>query len=104
MSHGDRITKNAAEALSSRQSRANAPFAVIPETRRANIRADVPPEVVTRRRRQLSAFRAQVAGLTGDWTMRAFREEAIERSVRRSAEQSYLRPLRRRRFRGRGGL
>ena len=48
--------------------------------------------------------RARSAGLPGDWTMAAFAHEAIARHPRAGRQRpGDLRPLRRRRFRGRGG-
>src|SRR6202047_1445358 len=80
MSHGDRITKMppgfAVAGVSG-----NAPFAVIPEERRKYYGALFHPEWVHTPdgAKLIRNFVRKVAGLTGDWTMRAFREEAIEK-------------------------
>ncbi|WP_024509849.1 glutamine-hydrolyzing GMP synthase [Bradyrhizobium sp. ARR65] len=80
MSHGDRITKMppgfAVAGIS-----ANAPFAVIQDERRKYYGLMFHPEVVHTPdgAKLIRNFVRKVAGLTGDWTMRAFREEAIEK-------------------------
>jgi GMP synthase (glutamine-hydrolysing) len=80
MSHGDRITKMppgfAVAGVSS-----NAPFAVIQDEKRKYYGLMFHPEVVHTPdgAKLLRNFVRNVAGLTGDWTMRAFREEAIEK-------------------------
>ena len=65
----------------------NAPFAVIQDEKRRYYGLMFHPEVVHTPdgAKLIRNFVRKVAGLTGDWTMRAFREEAIERSARRSA-------------------
>src|ERR1700685_1025522 len=80
MSHGDRITKmppGFAVAATS----ANAPLAVIQDETRKYYGLMFHPEVVHTPdgARLIRNFVRKVAGLTGDWTMRAFREEAIEK-------------------------
>ena len=80
MSHGDRITKMppgfAVAGVSP-----NAPFAVIQDEKRKYYGLMFHPEVVHTPdgAKLIRNFVRKVAGLTGDWTMRAFREEAIEK-------------------------
>ena len=81
MSHGDRITKmppgfRGGRRLAERAVRGD------PGREAEILRPDVPPRsgAHARRRQTDPQFRAQGRGLTGDWTMRAFREEAIEDS------------------------
>src|SRR5256714_11710733 len=59
----------------------NAPFAVIQDEKRKYYGLMFHPEVVHTPdgAKLLRNFVRKVAGLTGDWTMRAFREEAIEK-------------------------
>ena len=60
----------------------NAPFAVIQDEKRKYLRRCMfHPEVVHTPdgAKLIRNFVRKVAGLTGDWTMRAFREEAIEK-------------------------
>src|SRR5437764_4147798 len=83
MSHGDRITKMppgfAVAGVSP-----NAPFAVIQDEKRRYYGLMFHPEVVHTPdgAKLIRNFVRKIAGLAGDWTMRAFREEAIEK-VRR---------------------
>src|SRR6201747_47230 len=80
MSHGDRITQMppgfevAGVSL-------NAPFAVIQDEKRRYYGLMFHPEGVHTPdgAKLIRNFVRKVAGLTGDWTMRAFREEAIEK-------------------------
>ena len=60
---------------------ANAPFAVIQDEKRKYYGLMFHPEVVHTPdgAKLIRNFVRKVAGLTGDWTMRAFREEAIEK-------------------------
>src|SRR6266480_2269896 len=60
---------------------ANAPFAVIQDEKRNYYGLMFHPEVVHTPdgAKLIRNFVRKVAGLTGDWTMRAFREEAIEK-------------------------
>ena len=60
---------------------ANAPFAVIQDEKRKYYGLMFHPEVVHTPdgAKLMRNFVRKVAGLTGDWTMRAFREEAIEK-------------------------
>src|ERR1700749_1713128 len=80
MSHGDRITKMppgfAVAGVSP-----NAPFAIIQDEKRKYYGLMFHPEVVHTPdgAKLIRNFVRNVAGLTGDWTMRAFREEAIEK-------------------------
>src|SRR6266478_873031 len=80
MSHGDRITKMPPGFVVAGVS-PNAPFAVIQDEKRRYYGLMFHPEVVHTPdgARLIRNFVRKVAGLTGDWTMRAFREEAIEK-------------------------
>jgi GMP synthase (glutamine-hydrolysing) len=80
MSHGDRITKMP-PGFSVAGVSANAPFAVIQDEKRRYYGLMFHPEVVHTPdgAKLIRNFVRKVAGLTGDWTMRAFREEAIEK-------------------------
>src|SRR5438045_1223133 len=80
MSHGDRITQMPPGFVVAGVS-ANAPFAVIQDEKRKYYGLMFHPEVVHTPdgAKLLRNFVRKVAGLTGDWTMRAFREEAIEK-------------------------
>jgi len=80
MSHGDRITKMPPGFVVAGVS-ANAPFAVIQDEKRNYYGLMFHPEVVHTPdgAKLIGNFVRKVAGLSGDWTMRAFREEAIER-------------------------
>src|ERR1700736_1703139 len=79
-SHGDRITKMPPGFIVAGVS-ANAPFAVIQDEKRKYYGLMFHPEVVHTPdgAKLIRNFVRKVAGLTGDWTMRAFREEAIEK-------------------------
>jgi len=78
MSHGDRITKMppgfAVAGVSP-----NAPFAVIQDEKRRYYGLMFHPEVMHTPdgAKLIRNFVRKIAGLAGDWTMRAFREEAI---------------------------
>src|ERR1700748_1634853 len=80
MSHGDRITRMppgfAVAGVSP-----NAPFAVIQDEKRRYYGLMFHPEVghPPDGAKLIRNFVRKVAGLTGDWTMRAFREEAVEK-------------------------
>src|SRR3954467_5240141 len=80
MSHGDRITRMPPGFVVAGVS-ANAPFAVIQDEKRRYYGLMFHPEVVHTPdgAKLIRNFVRKVAGLTGDWTMRAFREEAIEK-------------------------
>src|SRR5579863_395019 len=78
MSHGDRITKMPPGFAVAGVS-ANAPFAIIQDEKRKYYGLMFHPEVVHTPdgAKLIRNFVRKVSGLTGDWTMRAFREEAI---------------------------
>ena len=80
MSHGDRITKMPPGFTVAGVSQ-NAPFAIIQDEKRKYYGLMFHPEVVHTPdgAKLMRNFVRKVAGLTGDWTMRAFREEAIEK-------------------------
>src|SRR5277367_926190 len=80
MSHGDRITRMP-PGFEVAGTSSNAPFAVIQDEKRRYYGLMFHPEVVHTPdgAKLLRNFVRKVAGLTGDWTMRAFREEAIEK-------------------------
>src|ERR1700710_3042374 len=80
MSHGDRITKMPPGFTVAGVS-PNAPFAVIQDEKRKYYGLMFHPEVVHTPdgAKLIRNFVRKVSGLTGDWTMRAFREEAIEK-------------------------
>src|SRR5512141_3395702 len=80
MSHGDRITKMPPGFVVAGVS-PNAPFAGIQDEKRRYYGLMFHPEVVHTPdgAKLIRNFVRKVAGLTGDWTMRAFREEAIEK-------------------------
>jgi GMP synthase (glutamine-hydrolysing) len=80
MSHGDRVTKlpEGFEVLAVSE---NAPFAAVADEERKFYAVQFHPEVVhTPQGAQLIRnFVRDIAGCKGDWTMKAFREEAIAR-------------------------
>src|SRR2546421_8334622 len=80
MSHGDRITKMPPGFQVAGVS-PNAPFAVIQDETRRYYGLMFHPEVVHTPdgAKLIRNFVRKVAGLAGDWTMRAFRDEAIEK-------------------------
>src|SRR6267378_3101155 len=80
MSHGDRITRMPPGFVVAGVS-PNAPFAVIQDEKRRYYGLMFHPEVVHTPdgAKLIRNFVRKVSGLTGDWTMRAFREEAIEK-------------------------
>jgi GMP synthase (glutamine-hydrolysing) len=79
MSHGDRVTRMP-EGFAAIAASPGAPFAVIADEARRFYGVMFHPEVVHTRHgeRMLRNFVFRVAGLTGDWTMAAYRAEAIE--------------------------
>ncbi|HVV43256.1 MAG TPA: glutamine-hydrolyzing GMP synthase [Nitrobacter sp.] len=80
MSHGDRVTK-LPEGFRAVAKAPGSPISVIADDRRKFYAMQFHPEVVhtTDGAKLLRNFVRKVAGLKGDWTMRAFREEAIEK-------------------------
>lgn len=80
MSHGDRITKMP-PGFTVAGTSPNAPFAIIQDEKRKYYGLMFHPEVVHTPdgAKLIRNFVRKIAGLTGDWTMRAFREEAIEK-------------------------
>jgi GMP synthase (glutamine-hydrolysing) len=80
MSHGDRVTRlpDGFRAVARAQ---GSPISVIADDARKFYAMQFHPEVVHTPdgAKLLRNFVRKVAGLTGDWTMRAFREEAIEK-------------------------
>ncbi|MDN3279390.1 glutamine-hydrolyzing GMP synthase [Frankia sp. RB7] len=78
MSHGDRITKMP-PGFSVAGTSPNAPFAIIHDETRKYYGLMFHPEVVHTPdgAKLIRNFVRKIAGLTGDWTMRAFREEEI---------------------------
>jgi GMP synthase (glutamine-hydrolysing) len=80
MSHGDRVTK-IPEGFEIVGRSNGAPFAAIADERRRFYAIQFHPEVVHTPdgAKLLANFVHKVAGLRGDWTMAAFREQAIHR-------------------------
>jgi GMP synthase (glutamine-hydrolysing) len=80
MSHGDRVTK-LPEGFHAVGVSENAPFAVVANEERRYYGVQFHPEVVHTPHGALLIrnFVRDIAGCAGDWTMKAFREEAIER-------------------------
>jgi GMP synthase (glutamine-hydrolysing) len=80
MSHGDRVTKPPEGFLAIGTS-ANAPIAMIADDKRKFYATQFHLEVVHTPHGAaiLRNFVRKIAGCTGDWTMRAFKEEAIEK-------------------------
>ena len=80
MSHGDRVTQLPEGFVASATS-ANAPIAMIADNRRKYYATQFHLEVVhtPHGAALLRNFVRKVAGCAGDWTMRAFKDEAIEK-------------------------
>jgi GMP synthase (glutamine-hydrolysing) len=80
MSHGDRVTQ-LPEGFSVKATSENAPFSVATDEARRFYTVMFHPEVVHTPdgSKLIHNFVRKIAGLRGDWTMAAFREEAIER-------------------------
>ena len=103
MSHGDRVTK-LPEGFKVLGISPNAPIAIIGDDARKFYATQFHLEVMhtPHGAALLRNFVRKVAGLTGDWTMRAFKDEAIEK-IRAPGRQRprHLRSVRRRRLGGR---
>jgi GMP synthase (glutamine-hydrolysing) len=80
MSHGDRVTQ-LPDGFSVKATSENAPFAVATDEARRFYTVMFHPEVVHTPdgAKLIYNFVRKIAGLRGDWTMAAFREEAITR-------------------------
>ncbi|MGO9360641.1 MAG: glutamine-hydrolyzing GMP synthase [Xanthobacteraceae bacterium] len=80
MSHGDRVTR-LPEGFRGVAKAAGSPISVIADDKRKFYAMQFHPEVVHTPdgARLIANFVHKVAGLKGDWTMRAFRQEAIEK-------------------------
>jgi len=80
MSHGDRVTK-LPDGFRAVAKAPGSPISVIADDKRKFYAMQFHPEVVHTPdgAKLIRNFVRKVAGLTGDWTMRAFREEAIEK-------------------------
>ncbi|HEY8382439.1 MAG TPA: glutamine-hydrolyzing GMP synthase [Microvirga sp.] len=80
MSHGDRVTK-LPDGFETLAVSANAPFAVVGDEARKLYGVQFHPEVVHTPHGALLIrnFVRDIAGCQGDWSMRAFKDEAIER-------------------------
>jgi GMP synthase (glutamine-hydrolysing) len=80
MSHGDRVTK-LPEGFEVIGISNNAPFAAIADEKRKFYAVQFHPEVVhtPSGAALLRNFVRRISGATGDWTMRAFKDEAIDR-------------------------
>ncbi len=80
MSHGDRVTR-LPEGFEIIGTSENAPFAAVADESRRYYGVQFHPEVVhtPHGAALLRNFVRRIAGCTGDWTMKAFRAEAIDR-------------------------
>ncbi len=105
MSHGDRVTK-LPDGFVTVGTSLNAPIAMIADEKRKFYATQFHLEVMHTPHGAaiIRNFVRKIAGATGDWTMRAFKEEAIEK-IRGAGRQGQgdLRALGRRRLGGRGG-
>src|ERR1700683_5545679 len=84
MSHGDRVPK-LPEGFAATGTSVNAPFAMIADDKRKFYATQFHLEVVhtPQGAALLRNFVRKIAGCAGDWTMRAFKDEAIEKIRRR---------------------
>ena len=82
MSHGDRVTR-LPEGFRIAATSPNAPIAMIADEQRKFYATQFHLEVVhtAHGAALLRNFVREIAGCPGDWTMRAFKEEAIEKSA-----------------------
>ena len=80
MSHGDRVTR-LPEGFEVIGVSSNAPFAAIADEKRKFYAVQFHPEVMhtPNGAALLRNFVRKISGATGDWTMRAFKDEAIEK-------------------------
>ena len=80
MSHGDRVTR-LPEGFEVIGVSSNAPFAAIADEKRRFYAVQFHPEVMhtPNGAALLRNFVRKISGATGDWTMRAFKDEAIDR-------------------------
>ena len=80
MSHGDRVTK-LPDGFTTLASSGNAPFAVVADEGRRFYGVQFHPEVAHTPHGALLIrnFVRDIAGCSGDWSMAAFREEAVDR-------------------------
>src|SRR6185437_5830419 len=80
MSHGDRVTK-LPEGFRALGTSPNSPIAIIGDEKRRFYATQFPLEVMhtPHGAALLRNFVRKIAGLKGDWTMRAFKDEAIEK-------------------------
>ncbi len=87
MSHGDRVTV-LPPGFRAVASAPNAPIAVIADERRKFYAAQFHLEVIhtPHGAALIRNFIRKIAGLTGDWTMRAFKDEAIDKIRRQVGE------------------
>ena len=86
MSHGDRVT-GLPEGFRVVGTSANAPIAMIADEARKFYATQFHLEVMhtPHGAALIRNFVRKIAGCNGDWTMRAFKEEAIDKSAPRSA-------------------
>ena len=84
MSHGDRVTRPP-EGFAATGTSANAPIAMIADDKRKFYATQFHLEVMhtPHGAAMLRNFVRNIAGCAGDWTMRAFKDEAIEKIRRR---------------------